>query len=54
MIHHFGDVEVDRYQRAIRQNGRIVTLTAKPFGVLEVLIENQGAVVSKEEIIDAV
>jgi DNA-binding response OmpR family regulator len=47
----FGDLELDSAHRLVTRAGRPVTLTAKEFAVLEVLLSAQGAVVSSEELL---
>jgi DNA-binding response OmpR family regulator len=43
---------VDPAQRVATRAGRRLTLSPKEFGVLEVLLEADGAVVSAEELLD--
>lgn len=45
-----GDVEVDRRVREVRRKGEPVDLTATEFDVLGVLIDAEGAVLSRQEI----
>jgi len=47
-----GDLVVDRAQRAARRAGVLLSLTPKEFALLEVLVDAQGAAVSREELID--
>jgi len=49
-----GDVELDPARRAATRGGRELALTPKEFGVLEVLLGAQGAVVSAEELLERV
>lgn len=49
-----GDVELDVARRFVRRAGRTVDLTAREFGVLRVLTEHPGRVVSAEELLDRV
>ncbi|WP_127783296.1 response regulator transcription factor [Rhodococcus sp. X156] len=49
-----GDLELDPARRTIHRDGRLVELTRKEFGVLEVLMAAQGAVVSSEELLERV
>ncbi len=49
-----GDVELDSARREVRRNGNDVELTRKEFGVLEVLMSSDGAVVSSEELLERV
>lgn len=44
------DLELDRGARAVRQDGRPVEFTSVEFSVLEVLLEQAGRVVSREEL----
>ena len=48
------DLVVDLAQRTVHRGGRSVLLTRKEFGVLEVLVLADGAVVSAEELLDRV
>jgi len=47
-----GDLRVDPAQRVATRAGRRLALSPKEFGVLEVLLEADGAVVSAEELLD--
>jgi DNA-binding response OmpR family regulator len=49
-----GDIELDRGRRTAVRNGRALELTRKELGVLEVLLEAQGRVVSAEELLERV
>jgi DNA-binding response OmpR family regulator len=49
-----GDLVVDLGRREVTRRGRAVLLTRKEFGVLEVLLLADGAVVSAEQLIDRV
>ena len=49
-----GDVELDPARRVVERAGQPVALTRKEFGVLEVLIGADGAVVSSEELLERV
>ena len=49
-----GDVLLDPAQRTVHTGGTVVDLTRKEFGVLEVLLEAGGAVVSSEELLERV
>jgi TolB-like protein/DNA-binding winged helix-turn-helix (wHTH) protein/Flp pilus assembly protein TadD len=44
----FGEYEFDRSARELRSRGRAVRLQEQPFLVLDLLLENAGAVVSRE------
>lgn len=47
-----GEVEVDRGRFEVRVSGRVVALTAKEFGILQVLVEEPGRVFTRAQIID--
>ncbi len=49
-----GDVELDAARRVASRSGEPLALTPKEFGVLEVLLGAQGAVVSAEELLERV
>ncbi|HTW07307.1 MAG TPA: response regulator transcription factor [Acidimicrobiales bacterium] len=49
-----GDLVVDRARRAVTRAGRPVPLARKELGVLEVLIDAGGAVVTTEQLLEAV
>ncbi|HEV8153318.1 MAG TPA: response regulator transcription factor [Solirubrobacteraceae bacterium] len=49
-----GDVELDPARRVATRGGQELALTPKEFGVLEVLLGAQGAVVSAEELLERV
>ena len=46
----FGDFELDLKAHEIRRNGHRVRLQNKPFRVLQMLVENAGDVVTREEL----
>jgi DNA-binding response OmpR family regulator len=48
------DVVLDRARREARRGGRVLRLTRKEFGVLEVLLAAAGAVISSEELLERV
>ncbi len=50
----FGDVRVDLVRRRVTRAGRDVTLTAKEYGVLALLIQHAGQTVSREQFLDLV
>lgn len=54
MAASFGDVEVDLLRRRVTRKGREVTLTAKEYGVLALLIQHAGQAVSREQFLDLV
>ena len=49
-----GDLTLDRAQRRLSRAGHELSLTRKELGVLEVLLEADGAVVSAEELLERV
>ncbi|QHC02541.1 response regulator [Epidermidibacterium keratini] len=49
-----GDLELDSARRVVKRSGAEVDLTRKEFGVLEVLLQADGAVVSSEGLLDRV
>ena len=49
-----GDLVVDRARRRVGRAGRPIALTRKEFGVLEALIDTDGAVVSAEALLERV
>lgn len=49
-----GDLELDSARRVVKRSGTEVDLTRKEFGVLEVLLQADGAVVSSEGLLDRV
>jgi DNA-binding response OmpR family regulator len=49
-----GDLTVDTARRAVTRAGRRLDLTAKEFGILEVLLGADGAVVASEELLERV
>lgn len=48
-----GDLEMDIPRRRVRRGGVLLTLTAKEFAVLEVLLLRAGEVVSRTELIES-
>jgi DNA-binding response OmpR family regulator len=49
-----GDLELDTAAREVRRGGKCIDLGRKEFGVLEVLLEADGRVVSAEEMLERV
>jgi len=47
-----GDLRFDVARRHVRRAGRDIPLTAKEYGVLEILLASDGAVVSAEELLE--
>jgi DNA-binding response OmpR family regulator len=50
----FGDVRLDFKKKTASKAGKVVHLTAKEFGLLELLIGREGEVVSRESILNEV
>ena len=50
----FGDLVMDRGRRTAQRAGRELNLTIKEFGVLEVLVQQPGVLVSAETLLDRV
>jgi DNA-binding response OmpR family regulator len=50
----YGDIELDRGQRSAARGGRDLGLTRKELGVLEILLEERGRVVSAEQLLERV
>lgn len=50
----FGDVRLDFKKKTASKAGKVVHLTAKEFGLLELLIGHEGEVVSREAILNEV
>jgi two-component system OmpR family response regulator len=51
---HAGDVTLDREERTVRQNGKVVELTAKEFQLLELLMLSPRKVMSRPRILNKV
>jgi DNA-binding response OmpR family regulator len=49
-----GDIELDPARRLVSRNETSIELTRKEFGVLEVLMDADGATVSAEELLERV
>ena len=49
-----GDLELDPANRTVRRSGRVIDVTAREFAVLELLMRNRGAVITKQQLIGAV
>lgn len=50
----FGDVHVDLVRRRITRDGRPVDVTVKEWGVLALLLQNAGQVVTRDQFLDRV
>ena len=53
-VFHFGDFVFDGESRHLLQNGEIIRLTSKSFELLQILLENHGKIVTREEILHKV
>jgi len=53
-VYEFGPFQLDPIERVLRQAGKCVPLTPKAFQTLLVLVENNGRVVEKEELLHRV
>ena len=49
-----GDLELDSSYRLVKRAGEAITLSPKEFGVLQLLLSAEGAVVSSEQILERV
>lgn len=52
--YEFGPFRVDSHERAVRRNGKLLSLTPKAFDTLLVLIQNPGRILAKHEIMKEV
>jgi DNA-binding winged helix-turn-helix (wHTH) protein len=50
----FAEFELDKVQRRLFRRGESVVLSSKAFDLLSFLVANNGRIISKEEILDAV
>jgi DNA-binding response OmpR family regulator len=50
----YGDLELDSSQRLVSRDGDPIALSPKEFGVLQLLLSAEGAVVSTEQILERV
>ncbi|HWF48196.1 MAG TPA: response regulator transcription factor [Bryobacteraceae bacterium] len=53
-VQRVGDLTMDTASHIVKRNGRTITLTKTEYMLLEVLMQNAGHVVSREEIVKAV
>jgi two-component system, OmpR family, alkaline phosphatase synthesis response regulator PhoP len=53
-VYAFGDIVVNVRSAEVQRNGRTVELTAREFQLLTYLIEHRGAVLSRDELLNAV
>jgi DNA-binding winged helix-turn-helix (wHTH) protein/WD40 repeat protein len=51
LLYEFGAFQVDPHTRRLLRDGRPVPITGKAFDILLVLLENRGAVVTKEDLL---
>jgi len=49
-----GDIELNRASRSVKRDGEPVELTSVEFGLLEVLLQQAGRVISREELVEQV
>ena len=49
-----GDFEMDFRAREVRRRGQLITLTAKEWELLELLVENEGSIVTRPQITERV
>src|SRR6266487_7145554 len=49
--YEFGPFRVDARERRLLRDGEVVPLTPKVFGILLVLVQNKGHILSKDEVI---
>src|SRR5262245_36647887 len=49
-LYRFGDFTLDSDQRVLLRGGKLVPLTPKVFDTLQILVENQGRIVEKDEL----
>lgn len=50
----FGDVSVDYFKHEVKKNGQKVDLTLKEFELLEILIRNNGKVLTRDLLLDKI
>lgn len=53
-VYKAGDLEVDSYKKSVTRAGKSITLTAKEFALLELLIVNKNRVLSRSYIAESV
>ncbi len=53
-FYEFGDFCLDRSQKVLRRGGRPVPLTPKVFDTLEILVENTGQLLEKDELMQRI
>jgi DNA-binding winged helix-turn-helix (wHTH) protein len=54
VLHQFGIYEFDSESGELRKNGRVVAIEPQPAKALALLLSKAGAVVSREQLRDAV
>ncbi|MGO9912215.1 MAG: response regulator transcription factor [Acidimicrobiales bacterium] len=47
-----GDIEIDPGRREVRVNGELIELTTREFDLLTLLVENQGLVLSRQQLLN--
>lgn len=52
--YHFGDFEIDARRRTLSKDGERVDISARNFDLLLFLVENEGRILSHDEMLDAV
>lgn len=53
-FYRFGEFELDVRRRVLSKNGELVDISAKNFDLLSTLIENEGKLLSHDQLLDAV
>lgn len=51
-IYEFGSFQLDLTERCLLRNGQFLSLAQKPFEILALLVENQGHLITKEELMN--
>ena len=53
-IYHFDDVEIDHLKHEVTKNGKKVDLTLKEFELLDILVRNNGKVLTRDLLLDKI
>jgi DNA-binding winged helix-turn-helix (wHTH) protein len=53
-FYDFGPFRIDVASRQLLRSGQLISLTPKAFELLSVLVQNAGAVVEKQDLLNAV
>src|SRR3982750_176077 len=53
-VYEFGNFHLDPAQKQLKQNGEILPVPPKAFELLLYMVENQGRLLSKTELLDSV